>query len=185
MAKPRLIFHLQQHSMMCLIFTADTWIKSLSVVTVNTSIDSSANNGLYLVRREHKIAHLNDNKATPNGKFPTISSRSWARRRANIDWKPCVALQSPQQMFFLGRFHCPVYFKLLRHSLEVKGPRMERVLWVSEGERRRRFFLWPVGQRAEGLMRKEQGVMCYRLFAQSYSSELKFNPSFWIPLHFS
>lgn len=76
----------------------------------------------------------------------------------------------PQQMFFFGRFHCPVYFKLLHHSLEVKGPRMECVV-RSEG----------VGVE---LMREEQGVMYSCLFSQSYSSELKFNPSFQ-NLHFN
>lgn len=111
---------------------------------------------------------------TPNGKFPTISSRSWAGRRANIDCTPCVAPESPQQMFFFGRFCCPVYFKLLRHSLEVKGLGTDRVWWEAKSERgrgRRWFFLWPLGQRAAGLMRKEQGVMCSRLFTRSYSSE--------------
>lgn len=99
--------------------------------------------GWYLVYRECNIADLNNNKTTPNGKFPTISSRSWVERRANIDWTLCVALELPQQMFFFGRFHCPVYFELLHHLLEVKGLRMERVVWeVGEGEERRWSFLW-------------------------------------------
>lgn len=49
------------------------------------------------------------------------------KRRANIDWTLLVALESPQQMFSFGRSLCPVFFKLLHHSLEVKGPRIERV----------------------------------------------------------
>lgn len=83
----------------------------------------------------------------------------------------CVLLWShPQQMFFFGRFHWPVYFKLLHHSLEVKGLRMESVV-RSEG----------VGVE---LMREKQGVMYSCLFSQSHSSELKFNPSFQ-NLHFN
>lgn len=56
-------------------------------------------------------------------------------RRADIDWTLLVALESPQQMFFFGRFPGSVYFKLLRHSLEVKGLRME---CVRRWERERR-----------------------------------------------
>lgn len=85
-------------------------------------------------------------QSTPNGKFPITSSRSWAGRSANIDWRLCVALESPQQMLFFARFHFPVYFKVLRHSSEVKGLRMESVLW----ERKRWLFLWLLGQRAVG-----------------------------------
>lgn len=133
------------------ILTADTWReKSSTGVTVNISIDSSTNKGLIACSQWTRDSWFEWQQHTPNGKFPTISSRSWAGRRANIDRTLRVALESPQQMFFFSRFHCPVYFKLLRHSLEVKGPRTQRVLW----ERRERnreggwFFLWPLGQRA-------------------------------------
>lgn len=137
---------------MYLIFTADTWGKSSTAATVNTSIDSTTNNGLIPCSQWTQDSWFEWQQHTPNGKFPTIPSRSWAGRRANIDWTLRVSPESPQQMFFFGRFHCPVYFKLLRHSLEVKGLMMERVLWeVREREGGRR---WAKGQ--QELMRKEQ-----------------------------
>lgn len=71
-------------------------------------------------------------------------------------------------MFFFGRFNCSVYLKLLRHWLEVKGPRMERMM-CRGGERERQretetekgrhdtfLFLCPVVQRAAGV--NEEGA---------------------------
>ena len=75
------------------------------------------------------IADLNDNSTHQMGSFPpSPAGPGRVQRRAGIDWTPCIALESPQQMFVFGKFQGCVYFKLLRHWLEVKGPKMERVL---------------------------------------------------------
>lgn len=82
------------------------------------------------------------------GSFPpSPAGAARGQRRAGIDWTPCIALESPQQMFVFGKFQGCVYFKLLHHWPEVKGPKMERVLGVGREKGERLVLLWPLGRR--------------------------------------
>lgn len=118
---------------------------------------------------------------TANGKFPTISSRSWEKRRASIDWTPCVVVEPPQQMFFLAGFTALFILDCSFMRWRSKAQGGQHVM-RGRGREGRWFFFWLLGQRALGLMKKEHRVTGSCLFTQSYSSEWKVNFGFQIPL---
>lgn len=62
-------------------------------------------------------------------------------------------------MFFLAWFHCLVYFRLLRHSPEVKGP--EDVQDAVRGKRGEMIFLLALG--SKGMGSNEEGAQSHVL----------------------
>lgn len=125
------------------------------------------------------MADLNDNETHQMGSFPPFPAGP-GRAVGQILIRHRVLLWTHHSRCF-SLAGCAAVF-ILNCSSFARGQRPEVVQSVVKGRERRCFlFLRPLGQRALGLIRKEQRVMC--LCTLRVTPELKFNPCLQIPVH--